>query len=147
MPLILFCLNCQKKHPLRECEMNNINLCKICELEHSTGQCPELLILKVVHRELSESVQSSYFITPRRPWQPQPPSMSQVFSSFNSWNNAYNTQQYPWKYSTPSLAQFPSPLNQWSPSPSIQYPPSQSYTWNQNWRGNAQNTYPLGLPM
>lgn len=99
-PLALFCLNFQKKHPLRECEMNNIGLCNICELEHSIGQCMELLRLKVVLKESSEEVQYSYFITPRRPWQPLPLGMSQGFSSFNSWNNAYNAQQYPWKYSS-----------------------------------------------
>lgn len=136
----MFCPNCRKKHSLRECELNSISLCNICELEHSTGQCPELPRLKAVLRESSEEVQSSYFITPRRPWQQRPPSMCQYFSSFNSWNNAYNTQQYPWQYPTPPLAQFPSPWNQWSPSPSIQYPQSQPYPWNKN------STLP-GLPM
>jgi len=42
-PLGLFCINCWKKHPLRECEMNNISLCNICELEHSTDQCRSFL--------------------------------------------------------------------------------------------------------
>jgi len=45
-PLAVFCPNCRKQHPLRECEMNSINLCNICELEHSTRQCLELPRLK-----------------------------------------------------------------------------------------------------
>lgn len=94
--LAVFFLKCRKKHPLRDCEMNNISLCNICELEHSTGQCLELPRLKVVLRDSSGEVQSSYFIVPRRPWKPRPPGMSQDFSSFNSWNNAYNAQ-YPWQ--------------------------------------------------
>jgi len=71
--------------------MNNISLCNIFELEHSTGKCSELPRLKAVPRESSEEVQSSYFITPRRSWKPQPLGMSYDFSSFNSWKNAYNT--------------------------------------------------------
>lgn len=53
-PLAMFCPNFRRKHPLRECEMNSINLCNICELEHSIGQCTELPRLKEVLRESSE---------------------------------------------------------------------------------------------
>jgi len=60
--LSVFCPKCRKKHPLRDCELNNISLCNICELEHSIGQRPELPRMKVVLRESSEELQSLYFI-------------------------------------------------------------------------------------
>ena len=54
--LVVFCLKCKEKHSLRECRVNNINLCNICELEHPRGQCLELPRLKAVLRESSKEV-------------------------------------------------------------------------------------------
>lgn len=53
-PLVVFYLNCRKKHPLRECELNSIVSCNICELEHSIGQCLELPRLKAILRDSSK---------------------------------------------------------------------------------------------
>lgn len=55
-PLAVFCPTCRKKHPYGECELNNISLCKICELEHSIEKCLELPRLKETLRESSEEV-------------------------------------------------------------------------------------------
>lgn len=99
---VVFCLKCMEKHSLKECRVNIINLYNICDLEHSTGHCPELPRLKAMLKESSKEVQSSYFIGSRKPWKPRPPTMSQGLSSFNQWNNTFNTQQFSWKYSTPS---------------------------------------------
>jgi len=68
--LVVFFPICKDKHSRKESRVNSINLCNICDLEHSTGHCPELPRLKVVLKESSEEVQSSYFIASRKPWQP-----------------------------------------------------------------------------
>lgn len=38
--LAMFCSKCRKKHPLRECPANTIEVCRICEVDHSADQCP-----------------------------------------------------------------------------------------------------------
>lgn len=135
----------QKETLERECGLNSVSLCNICELGHSTNQCPELPRLKAVLQESREDIQSSYFIKSKRPWQPRPTDMPSYFSSFYPCNNVYNNQQYPWQYPTPSSTQFPSPWNQWPSPPPRQYPPLQPNPWGQNWRGNGQG--PVSPPI
>ena len=115
--LAIFCPRCKRKHLERECGLNSVSLCNICDLAHSTNQCPEFPRLKVVLQESSEDVQYSYFIGLKRPWHPRPTGTPLDFSSFYPWNNVYNRQQYLWQYPTISSTQFPSPWNQWPSHP------------------------------
>lgn len=88
--LVVFFQKCKEKHSLKEWRANNISLCNIFDLEHSTRYYLELPKLKAILKESSEEVQSSYFIMSKKPWQ----GMSQYFS-FNPWNNVYNSHKSP----------------------------------------------------
>lgn len=68
--LVVLYPKCKEKHSLKECRVNIINLCNICDLEHSTGYYLELPRLKAELKELSEEVQSYYFIGSIKPSQP-----------------------------------------------------------------------------
>jgi undecaprenyl pyrophosphate synthase len=68
--LSIFCLKCRKKHPLRECPLNNVQVCLICELDHATDQCPSLPGVKASMKVTNEEAEAVYLITQRRQWQP-----------------------------------------------------------------------------
>jgi len=40
LALDIFCSKCQKNHLLREFPLNNVEVCGICEQNHSTQECP-----------------------------------------------------------------------------------------------------------
>ena len=46
--MAIFYPMCRKKHPERECPLNSIEECAICELNHATSSCPSLPGLKAV---------------------------------------------------------------------------------------------------
>jgi len=45
--LVVFCPVCKDKNSQKECRVNNISLCNICDLEHSIRHCLEIPRLKV----------------------------------------------------------------------------------------------------
>lgn len=49
--LSIFFPRCRKIHPLKECPLNNIEICAICVGEHSTKHSPSLPILKLYTKE------------------------------------------------------------------------------------------------
>jgi hypothetical protein len=40
--LSIFCPKCRKRHPLRECPLDNVPVCAICNENHKTKDCPSL---------------------------------------------------------------------------------------------------------
>jgi hypothetical protein len=52
--LCIFYLKCRKKHPPRECPLNSVHICLICELDHATNQCPYLPGVKSSMKETNE---------------------------------------------------------------------------------------------
>lgn len=46
--MVVFCPTCRKKHPHRECSLNSVEECAICELKHATSSCSSLPGLKAV---------------------------------------------------------------------------------------------------
>jgi hypothetical protein len=69
----VFCPKCRKKHPERECPLNSIEECAICELNHATSSCPSLPGLKAVFQGMGEDMEQLYLMGSRKPWQPRPP--------------------------------------------------------------------------
>lgn len=70
--MAIFCLKCRKKHPERECPLNSIEECAICELNHATSSCPSLPGLKVVFQGTGEDTKQLYLMRSRKPWKPRP---------------------------------------------------------------------------
>jgi hypothetical protein len=66
--LCIFCLKSRKKHPPRECPLNSVQVCLICELDHATDQCPYLPGVKESMKATNEEAEAIYLITQRRQW-------------------------------------------------------------------------------
>ena len=42
LTLSVFYPKCRKKHPLKECPLDKVEVCQLCELNHDTKECPSL---------------------------------------------------------------------------------------------------------
>jgi len=69
--MVIFCPQCRKKHPLKECPLDTIEICAICEQSHSTCACPSLLALKAVFQGANEEPDQLYFMGSKKLWWPQ----------------------------------------------------------------------------
>ena len=63
--LSIFCPKCRKRHPLRECPLDNISVCAICVESHKTEDCPSLPGLQAIFKG-GEALGTSS--APKRPW-------------------------------------------------------------------------------
>ena len=61
----IFCPRCRKKHPMRECPLNNISICVICTENHTTESCPSLPGLQAIYKGSNEPGDTTY--APKRP--------------------------------------------------------------------------------
>ena len=68
--LSVFCPKCRDKHPLRECPLDKIPICTLCEKYHETQQCHSLPGIKAALQPTEEEVEVVYLLTQRRQWQP-----------------------------------------------------------------------------
>ena len=66
----VFYPRCRKNHPLKECPLNKVEVCQLCELNHDTKECPSLPQVKVVLQESTPEVKPTYFIAQKKPRQP-----------------------------------------------------------------------------
>ena len=114
LTLGVFYPRCRKKHPLKECPLDKVEVCQIYELNHDTKECPSLPQVKVVMQESTPDVEQAFSIAQKNPWQPRNHSMNPDLLLF--WNNM-NTQ-FPSCYSNnqchPSQDFMQNP-NSWSP--------------------------------
>jgi hypothetical protein len=58
--LSIFCPKCRDKHPKRECPLNSVQVCLICELDHPTNKCPSLLGVKASMKATNEEAYAVY---------------------------------------------------------------------------------------
>ena len=58
-----------------ECSLDNIKICKICAGSHTTKDCPSLLGLNTIYQGENQTLEQSYYVAPRRPWQTHQSSM------------------------------------------------------------------------
>lgn len=65
----IFYPECRKKHPLKECPLNNIEVCAPCEQDHPTQLFPSLPRLKAVLKGTTEETEQDYFVAPKKKWQ------------------------------------------------------------------------------
>ena len=102
--LAIFCSKCREKHPLRECPLDKVPICTICEKDHETQQCPSLPGIKAALQPTKEEAEAIYLLTQRRQWQPRgqgtnssmPFNHSNNYPSFNRENYLpFNQMQYP----------------------------------------------------
>jgi hypothetical protein len=135
--LSIFCPKCKDKHLKRECPLNSVQICLICELDHPTDKCTSLLGVKASMKATNEEAEAIYLITQRRQWQPRGQGMNSQFSptTINYWNN-----QLPYgQMNVPPPNQILPPYqdsNTWLPIPQQQ---SHHGQWNPYWRGRQQH--------
>ena len=70
--LAIFCPRCTIRHPRNECPLNCIEICSICEENHSTDKFPSLPGLKSVYQGAEGVTEQIYYINQKRPLGPRP---------------------------------------------------------------------------
>ena len=63
LTLGVFFPRCRKRHPLKECPLDKVEVCHLCELNHDTKECPSLPQVKEVLQASNTDVQPTYFIS------------------------------------------------------------------------------------
>jgi hypothetical protein len=131
--LSIFCSKCRKRHPLRECPLDNVSVCAICAEDHKTEDCPFLPGLQAIFKGgEAPGTQPA----PKKPWQPRNPN-----------ENAYQeSAPQPSSYYPPFSQQ---QQHQWSwPNWPPQNVPAQP--WYQGWRnpnfGQNQQQHAVPVP-
>ena len=63
MVLGVFFPKCRKKHPLRECPLDKVEVCGLCELENDTKDCPSFPKAKAVFEASTVDTEKACFIS------------------------------------------------------------------------------------
>lgn len=61
--LAILCSKCRERHPLRDCPLDKVPICTICEKDHETQQCPSLPGIKAALQSTKEGVEAMYLMT------------------------------------------------------------------------------------
>jgi hypothetical protein len=130
--LSIFCPKCRKRHPLRECPLDNVPVCAICTENHKTEDCPSLPGLQAIFKGGEAPGTPS---APKRPWQPRNPNANayqEPSPQSSSYYPPFSQQQHPWN---------------WPNWPSQNAP---AQPWYQGWRdpnfGNNQQQHAVPIP-
>ena len=85
LTLGVFCPRCRKNHPLKECPLDKVEVCQLCELNYNSPSLPQV---KAVLQASTPKVEPAYFIAPKKPWQPRNQGMTpDSFPFLNKMNN------------------------------------------------------------
>jgi len=96
-------------HPLRECPLDNVNICPICAYNHDTKNCPSFSRLQALYQGSNGKDEPTFQDEKIRPWKPHPQGMTQYhslqfYASYNSYPQQWNdpmpwkpTQNQPWR--------------------------------------------------
>jgi hypothetical protein len=130
--LSIFCPKCRKRHPLRECPLDNVSVCAICTENHKTEDCPSLPGLQEIFKGGEAPGTPS---APKRPWQPRNPNANtyqEPSPQSSSYYPPFSQQQHPWN---------------WPNWPSQNAP---AQPWYQGWRnpnfGSNQQQHAVPMP-
>jgi hypothetical protein len=123
--MAIFCPKCRKKHALKDCPLENIQVCAFCTENHDIFHCSKVKVLQNCNMAANAEMENVYYMGAKRPWQPKPapqgmfpnqnlqfPVHDQMYAQ-NSWN-----VPMPWQHQN-------HPQQQWRPSQ--QYSQSISY--------------------
>ena len=70
LTLGVLCARCRKKHPLKECPLEKVEVWQLYELNDETKEFPSLPQVKAVLHASTPNVEKSYFIDQKKPWKP-----------------------------------------------------------------------------
>ena len=60
--LAIFCLRCTRWHPRNECPLKSIEVCSVCEEDHSIDKCDSLRRLKALYQGAKQATKPLYFM-------------------------------------------------------------------------------------
>eukprot|EP00253_Pinus_taeda_P016362 PITA_16362 len=136
--MAIFCPKCRKKHALKECPLENIQVCAFCTENHDIFHCSKVKILQNCNVVANTNLENVYFMGAKRPWQPRPPPLAGMFPNQNlqfpaqdqmyaqnSWNvpMPWQHQNYPQQQWRPAQQY----SQQYQPYPQPYQPYSQPY--------------------
>ena len=75
--MTVFCPKCRKKHALKECPLENIQVCAFCTENHDIFHCSKIKVLQNYNLEANAEMENLYLMGARRPWKMRPPGMFQ----------------------------------------------------------------------
>ena len=101
----VFFPKCIKKHTLRECLVDKVEVCGLYDLEHENKHFPSLPKAKEIFQASTVEIEQAYFISQKKPWKPHAPGMNPDPTYFNSRNNMNN--HLPSQYYYPNAQQNP----------------------------------------
>lgn len=82
--LTIFCSRCKKRHPLKNCPLNNVSLCSLCAEDHETNNCPSLPRLQAIYKGANELLGQALQGAQKKPCQVRSQGMfSNPYSQFN----------------------------------------------------------------
>jgi len=70
--LAIFCPRCTRRHTRNECPLNCIEICSVCEENHSIDKFPSLPRLKAIYQGAKGVTEHICYINQRRPHVPRP---------------------------------------------------------------------------
>ena len=88
--LTIFFSRCRKRHPLKECPLNNVSICGFYTDNHQIENCPSFLELQAIFKAGNEDSAI------RKPWQPRNSGGYQEQQNFMP----YHTYPQPWNPQT-----------------------------------------------
>ena len=116
--MVVFCPKCQKKHALKDCPLQNIQVCAFCIGNHDIFHFSKVKILHNCNVEATKTeMENVSFMGAKKPWQPRPPHPAGMFPNQNLQfpvqdqmyaQNSWNVPM-PWQHQN-------YPQQQWRPS-------------------------------
>eukprot|EP00253_Pinus_taeda_P030943 PITA_30943 len=71
--MVIFCPKCRKKHALKDCPLENIQVCAFCTENRDIFHCSKVKVLQNCTMAANTDMENVYFMGAKRPWQPRPP--------------------------------------------------------------------------
>jgi len=137
--LAIFCSRCWKKHPRKDCPLDNIFICTPCVEDESRDSCPSLPGLKVEYHKDEQTIEQIYWLATKRLWKPRPQGtyfnfLLWIFQNFLIQNTHLGVVNAPWQmWSQHPLQNHPwqkvwwglgyGPMPPYPYLPQCQYPP------------------------
>jgi len=96
--MAIFYPKCRKKHALKDCPLENIQVCAFYTENHDIFNCSKVKVLQNCNMAANAEMENVYYMGTKRPWQPRPapqgmfpnqnlqfPVNDQMYAQ-NSWN-------------------------------------------------------------
>eukprot|EP00253_Pinus_taeda_P024888 PITA_24888 len=126
--MAIFCPKCRKKHALKECPLENIQVCAFCTEQHDIFNCPKVKVLQNCNMAANAEMENVYYMGTKRPWQPRPAPQGM-----------FPNQNFQFPYPQQVVYQ-PQPTQQAPPAPPPINPPQLQFP------ANSQPSRPTQIP-